>query len=253
MSNSSSIPIVTAPILLPLIIAGAAVAATGAVFHAMSKAMSEGCKEVYKMCKDGNYPLERIQMVHTPISNYSGLQDMLKQQGYHLSQSTSELRNAGMPDFKSSMHNIKNPSFPSGHFLSIATNKRGESMFLLHSDSGIGLIGQNVDRLQSTVQDFATQEITTALRKNDFKVTIEEKGAEKIITAIDRQKNQVDISLKKGTENIVVDTRKTRRPKCDFIHQVIQEELHKNKKWDSRADTQELKRSREDQHIKIRS
>ena len=237
MSGTPAIPIATAPVALPLIIAGAAAAAVGAVCYGIGKGATEGCKEVYKMCKEGKYPAELLQMVHTPVSNFDGLTEMLKTEGFTI----GSMRGAGISGI---------PGIEVHPAVAIATSQKGENIFLVNSDSGISLISEHIDLVHSKIQDFVTHEIVETLNTGNFKITVEEKGHEKIITATDKQKNRVSISVKKGETDIVIDSRKTKRPKCDIIHQTIKAELYKTRRNDFNSTQQ--KRKREDSHIRIR-
>lgn len=231
MSGTPAIAIAAAPIAL-MTVAGAA--AVGALCYNLGKGIGEGCKEVYKMCKEGNYPLERMQMVHTPLSNITGLTDILKSEGF---------------DINVSKFNI---SLFENMDISVAANNLGENIFLVNSDAGIALISDKLDLVHSTVQNFATNEIVTALKDNDFSVTVKERGSEKVITATDKQKNKVNVSLKKGDTEVVLDTRKTRRPKCDIIHQTIEAAIRKNTRGGSATPLSIQNRKRIDDHIKLR-
>ncbi|MBI4691204.1 MAG: hypothetical protein HY754_13215 [Nitrospirae bacterium] len=225
MSGTPAIAIAAVPVAL--------MAVAGAVCYNLGKGVSEGCKEVYMMCKEGNYPVERMQMVHTPLSNFAGLTDILKSDGFDISASTFNI-----PHFE----NMD---------ISVAANKLGENIFLINSDAGIALISDNLDLVHSTIQGFAINEIVTALRDNDFSVTVKERGSEKVITATDRQKNKINVSVGKGNTEVFLDTRRTRRPKCDIIHQTISAELKKYTK--NKPATEQQKRKREDNNIRLKN
>ncbi len=237
MSGTPAIPVATAPIALPLIVVGAAAAAIGVVCYGIGKGAKEGCKEVYKMCKEGKYPAELLQMVHTPVSNFDGLIEILKTEGF----TTGPLSGTGISGM---------PGIEDHPTVAIATSQKGENIFLINSDSGISFISEHVDLVHSKIQDFVTHEIVETLNNGNFKVAVEEKGPEKVIIATDHQKNLFSISVKKGETDIVIDTRKTKRPKCDIIHQTIKAELYKTRRSDSNSAQQ--KRKREDRHIRIR-
>ncbi|MEM7828188.1 MAG: hypothetical protein QW561_02485, partial [Candidatus Aenigmatarchaeota archaeon] len=195
MSESREVPISTPITGLSDIVEGAGVVAAGAVAvaavaiggvcWAMGSGMIRGCKEVYKMCKEGQYPVENLQMAYTPISNLDGLTQMLKRQGFKLDSKITA------PDLG----------------VSIAFNPlTSERLFLVNSTDGISLISETKDLIQSSIQGFATQEISLALQEVGFKVTVEEKGKDKVITAHDSQKNHLEFKIERGTTTVKVDT-----------------------------------------------
>lgn len=282
MSATTSVPVASAPISLPLMVVGAAVIGAGALCCGIGKAMTSGCKEVYKMCKEGNYPADRLQMVHTPISNFTGLTTMLSSQGFIMSSlsnmagpndpsstysqkeaidftinqkmriPSSDQRIAGTLDFtkERSFAAIKQEMAASNMNIFVASNTEGERIILMKSDEGIGLIGENVDLLQGKIQDFATQEIVSVLKDIDFKVKVEEKFNEKVITAANSQMDEIHISIEKGSETIRFDTHKTRRPKCDIIHQLIKDKLGEKKNANSSKQTNRWKERNEEINLK---
>jgi hypothetical protein len=79
-------------------------------------------------------------------------------------------------------------------------------------------------------------------------VTIEEKGGDKIITANDEQKNRVEVKIEKGGAIAQVDTRKSRRPKCDLIHQLVAQRIRE--KSQGKPSLYQTKKRHE--HIQIR-
>jgi hypothetical protein len=214
MSESREVPISTPTTGLSSIAEGAGAVAAGAVAvaavaiggicWAMGSGMIKGCKEVYKMCKEGKYPVENLQMAYTPISNFDGLAQMLKGQGFKLN---SEIT---APDL--GVSSAFNPL-------------TSERLFVVNSADGISFISESKDLIQSSTQNFATQEISLALQEVGFKVTVEERGKDKVITAHDTQKNHLEIKIEKEATTVKVDTRKSRRPKCDLIHQLISQKL----------------------------
>jgi hypothetical protein len=136
--------------------------------------------------------------------------------------------------------------------MSVATNAKGERIFLVKSGGRIGLIADRIDLIQSTVQDFATQEIVSCLKSSDFRVTLEQKGDEKIISASDSKKNVVKVTVEKGKETICFDTRKIRRPKCDFMHQLIKAKLGEKATSSPGIDSPQRKHRREDNQIRVK-
>lgn len=283
MSGTPVIPIITAPVLLPLVAAGVVVAGAGALCYGIGKTITSGCKDVYRMCKEGNYPVERLQMVYTPISNFSGLTDMLSAQGFTMSSISELAMHHGSPLHNDMQHemchynkkdlniqsadHVKAQTFNTAKTDSISTisrdmtmiktenifvasNLKGDKIFLINSESGIGLIGERVDMLQGKVQDFSIQEISSVLKDIDFTVKVEEKGKGKIITAVNSQKEEVHVSIERGAESAHFDTRRTRRPKCDIIHQLIRDKLGEKTPHRSVPDIKKRRECREE--IKIR-
>jgi hypothetical protein len=237
MSESREIPISTPTTGLSDITEGAgavaagtaavAAIAVGGICWAMGSGMIKGCKEVYKMCKDGKYPVENLQMAYTPISNFDGLTQMLKGQGFRLNPEVTA------PDLG----------------ISIAFNPlTSERLFMVNSYNGIGLISESKDLIQSSIHCFAIQEISLALQDVGFRVAVEEKGKDKVITAHDTQKNHLEIKIEKGNSTVKVDTRKSRRPKCDLIHQLISQKL----KEPNRNTASEHKTKKRQDIIKVR-
>lgn len=178
--------------------------AAGAVCWEIGAGTVKGCKEVYRLCKEGKYPVENLQMAYTPISNFDGLTHMLEGQGFKLNPGVTT------PDLG----------------LSVAFNPlTSERLFVVNSSDGIGLISESKDLIQSSIQGFATQEISLVLEEMGLKVAVEEKGKSNVITANDKEKNNIEIKIDKETAVVHVDTRKSRRPKCDLIHQLISQKL----------------------------
>ncbi len=202
---------------------GSAVAATTGLCLTVGLGTINGCKEVYRRCKEEGYPVENLLMAHTPIHNFDGFTTLLKNNGFTLKPLET--------------HNI-----------SVAVNPlTSESLFLVNSSDGIGLISEDKDLIQSSLQSFAAQEVTFALQGMGFKVDIEGKGQDKVITAYDTQKNCVNIKIDKGELKANIDTRRSKRPKCDFIHQLLSQRL---KEPDKKRTTEPQRRKRRnDIHI----
>lgn len=215
MSELRSVPIATPLRGLTEMIGdaiGATVVAASGICLAIGTGTIKACIDVYKRCKEGGYPIENLQMVYTPINNFGGFSQLLENNGF-------KLNSFGHPD------------------ISIATNPLiSESMFIVNSGDGIGIISDNKDLIQSSIQSFATQELTLALKEMGFKVNVEEKGKDKIITALDTQRNYIDIKISRDTTKVDIDTRKSKRPKCDLIHQLVSQKLKgPNKKITSKV------------------
>lgn len=272
MSQTAAVPIAAAPVALAVVaaaVAGGVCYVAGKVGMEVCKEAMKSCKEIYEMCKEGKYPVEKLQMVYTPLSNFNGLTNVLSEEGFTIKsvegRELMQLSDAmKMSSLKGSNIGLKednriqmmsdsgNNNIPDTD-ISIAVNNSGKSIFLVSSESGISLISDNLDLVHSAIQDFATHEIVASLKKNDFKVNVEKKETEKIISAVDSQKNRVNLSIKKGDTTINFDTRKTKRPKCDIIHQTIKSELHKKNRSNCRIDSLQQKRKREDVHLKVGS
>ncbi|MDI6891200.1 MAG: hypothetical protein QMC83_09755 [Thermodesulfovibrionales bacterium] len=209
MSEVRSVPIATPATGLAEMIGaaiGAAVVVTGGIGLAIGAGTISACKEVYKRCKEGGYPIENLKMAYTPINNFDGFSQILKNNGF-------KINSFGHPD------------------ISIAINPlTSENLFIVNSVDGIGIISDNKDLIQSSIQSFATQELAFALEEIGFKVTIEEKGKDKVITARGTQRNYVDIKIGKGAIKAEIDTRRSKRPKCDIIQQLISQKLREPEK-----------------------
>ena len=229
MSESRMVPIATPAIGLTGIIGaavGVAVVVAGGVCLAIGAGTIKACIDLYKRCKEGGYPIENLQMAYTPINNFDGFSHLLKNNGF-------KLNSFGHPD------------------ISFAINPlTSERLFVVNSVDGIGIISDNKDLIQSSIQGFATQELAFVLNKMGFKVNVEEKGGDKIITAYDTQKNYVDIKIGREALKAEIDTRKSRRPKCDIIHQLVSQKLRESSK--KRTSESQHKKRQNNIHIYIR-
>lgn len=209
MSKLRSVPIATPATGLAEMIGATigAVVVGGGICRAIGAGPIKACIDVYKRCKEGGYPVENLQMAYTPINNFDGFSQLLEKNGF-------KLNSFGHPD------------------ISLAINPlTSESLFIVKSVDGIGIISDSRDLIQSSIQSFATQELAFALEEMGFKVNVEEKGEDKVITARDTQRNYVDIKISKDVIKADIDTRRSRRPKCDIIQQLISQKLREpNKK-----------------------
>jgi hypothetical protein len=225
MSEVRTTPISSKPTNISSIVGAAAIVAGGTLL-AITSSIKSACVDVYKKCKEGKYPVETLQIAYTPISNFDGFKDVLQTSGFEI---VSSFENQD---------------------ISFAVNPlTSENLFVINSPDGIGIISENKDLIQSLIQDFAIKEITSALQEMGFKVNIEEKGEEKVITALDKQNDFVEIKVNK--EKAKIDTRKIKRPKCDIIQQLISQKIgQKSKK--TKVKTQVKKKKKTGIHIRIK-
>jgi hypothetical protein len=215
MSESVAIP-VASPVMGLGSVAVATAVALGGVCLTMAASAVSCCREVYKKLNEGGYPVENLQVAYTPLSNFGGFVELLRSQGFEINPfsdpgpGSSPFKDVDARDLEISM--AFNP----------VTSER---LSIVNSAGGIGVISENKDLIQSSIQGFVTQEIAFALEDIGFKVKIEENGKDKIVTAIDEQKNRVEAKIEKGGGIAKVDTRKSKRPKCDLIHQLIAQRI----------------------------
>jgi len=171
--------------------------------------LKDALKNLIKMCKEGSYPLDRLQVVVTPLKGLDGIERTLFQNSYTISEIESSLWN-NSPEFNFNIFH--------------AESKEGKNLFICHTDSGTAFISEDVSLIQSTIQDFCTNEIIQTLKDQQLSVSIENTKAGKQILAKALTAEEVKVAVekgKKGEVDFVIDTRKTKRPRCDIMHQLI--------------------------------
>lgn len=180
---------------------GGILTAAASACLAMGKGTVRACRDVYRMCKEGGYPVTNLQMAFTPINNLGDLSRMLLDSGFEVSDLGHQ-----------NIHFASNPI-------------SSERMFILSTEEGLAFVSDDKSLIQQSLRDYAAMEIGNTLKNMGYAVAVEVKGGEKVITAHDDGKNQVDIRIDKNTAVAKIDTRKTKRPKCDFVHQLIRQKI----------------------------
>ena len=169
MSDTPSISLAAAPVALAAIVVGAA----AAVCYGLGKGTVEGCRQVYRMCKDGQYPAERLNVVTTCLTNIAGMEKTLLSDGFTVKPMSVPSLDVSCPT-----------DMPA---ISLATDGHGRDIFIVNSDSGITLVSPHLDVTYSAIGDSAANDIVTVLSETGFTVSVEKRNGEKVITGKDRQ------------------------------------------------------------------